>query len=65
MDINLKDYVRPIEAMEIIGLKKTRFYEIYPWFIEKKAVEKRGNNTFIKKRALLDYNRMMHNKTNG
>ena len=65
MDINLKDYVRPVEAMEIVGLKRTRFYERFPWLVKHRAMEKRGNNTFIKKEALFNYNRMMHNEVYG
>lgn len=65
MSINLKDYLRPKDAMEVVGLKKSRFYEIMPWFISQKAVEKRGNNTYIKKQALLDYNNLMHQKLYG
>lgn len=60
MTINLKDYLSPQDAMQIVGLKRTAFYNLMPWLIERRAVEKRGNRTYILKEALYAYNEMKH-----
>lgn len=65
MIINLKDYLRPNEAMEVVGLKRTSFYALMPWLIERKAVEKRGKSTYILMEALIAYNRMKHEELYG